>query len=75
MALSTCDGSRVPEEQAEPVETAIPSRSSAISRLSASTRSKLMFVVFGTRASRAPLTAVPGTARRMPDFDSCCQRC
>ncbi len=66
IARSTCDGSSVPDEHAEPVETAIPSRSSAISRLSASTRSKLMFVVFGTRRSRAPFTAVPGTAARMP---------
>src|SRR6478672_13083338 len=30
MAFSTCDGSRVPDEQAEPVDTATPSRSSAI---------------------------------------------
>ena len=49
MARSTCDGSRVPDEQADPVDTAIPSRSSAISRLSASTRSKLMLVVLATR--------------------------
>ena len=49
IARSTCDGSSVPDEQAEPVDTATPSRSSAMSRLSASTRSKLMFVVFGTR--------------------------
>ena len=31
MARSTCDGSSVPDEQAEPVDTAIPSRSSAMS--------------------------------------------
>ena len=37
-----------------------------MSRLSASTRSKLMLVVFGTRAWRAPLTAVPGTPLRIP---------
>ena len=61
MARSTCDGSSVPDEQAEPVDTAMPSRSSAISSDSASMPSKLMFVVFGTRGSRAPLTAVPGT--------------
>ena len=53
IAFSTCDGSSVPDEQAEPVETATPSRSSAISSDSASTRSKLMFVVFGTRAPDA----------------------
>ena len=44
----------------------MPSRSSAISSDSASIRSKLMFVVFGTRGSRAPLTAVPGTAAGSP---------
>ena len=43
IARRTCDGSSVPDEHADPVDTAIPSRSSAISRLSASTRSKLMF--------------------------------
>ena len=66
IAFSTCDGSRVPEEHADPVETATPSRSSAISSDSASMRSKLMLVVFGTRASREPLTSVLGTADRMP---------
>ena len=47
IAFSTCEGSSVPDEQADPVETAMPSKSSAISSDSASTRSKLMFVVFG----------------------------
>ncbi len=65
MARSTCDGSSVPDEQADPVETATPSRSSAMSSDSASTASKLMFVVFGTRGSRAPLMAVPGTRARI----------
>ena len=65
IAFSTCDGSSVPDEQAEPVDTATPSRSSAINSDSASTRSKLMLVVFGTRASVDPLTAVPDTPRRM----------
>src|ERR687895_429774 len=55
IAFSTCDGSSVPEEHAEPVDTATPARSSAISSDSASIRSKLMLVVFGTRASRAPV--------------------
>jgi len=31
IAFSTCDGSSVPDEQAEPVETAMPARSSAMS--------------------------------------------
>ena len=44
----------------------MPSRSSAISSDSASTPSKLMLVVFGTRRRAAPLTAVPGTRARTP---------
>ena len=56
----------MPEEQADPVDTANPSRSSAISSDSASTPSKLMFVVFGTRGDGAPLRAVPPTVARMP---------
>ena len=55
--MSTCDGSSVPDEHADPVETATPARSSAIRSDSASTRSKLMLVVFGTRAPRVPLIA------------------
>ena len=51
IAFSTCDGSSVPDEQAEPVETATPSRSSAISSDSASTRSKL--TVRGVRHARS----------------------
>ena len=47
IAFSTCEGSSVPDEQAEPVDTAMPARSSAMSSDSASTRSKLMLVVFG----------------------------
>ncbi len=66
IARSTCDGSSVPDEHAEPVDTAMPSRSSAMRRLSASTRSKLMLVVFGMRASARPLTAVPDIPIRIP---------
>ena len=66
IARSTWDGSSVPDEQAEPVETATPSRSSAMSSDSASTPSKLMLVVFGTRRPRSPLTTVPGTFSRIP---------
>ena len=46
-------------EHADPVETAMPSRSSAISSASASTPPKLMLVVLGTRCSRSPFTSVP----------------
>ncbi len=63
MARRTCDGSSVPDEQADPVETAMPSRSSAISSDSASTLLEAMLVVFGTRGAPAPFTAVPGHRR------------
>ena len=53
IALRTCDGSSDPDEHADPVETATPSRSSAMSSDSASTPVKLIFVVFGTRATAA----------------------
>src|SRR5688572_885357 len=66
IAFSTWQGSSVPEEHAEPVDTATPSRSSAINSDSASVRSKLMFVVLGTRGERTPFNAVPATLRRMP---------
>src|SRR5580765_5826978 len=61
IAFSTCDGSSVPDEHADPVETATPSRSSAMRSDSASVRSKLMFVVLGTRGERTPFSAVPVT--------------
>ena len=64
----------MPDEHADPVETATPSRSSAISSDSASTASKLMLVVFGTRGSRAPLIVVPGTARQDRFFEAIAQR-
>jgi hypothetical protein len=52
IARNTCDGSSEPDEHADPVDTATPSRSRAIRRDSASTPSKLMFVVLGRRAGR-----------------------
>ena len=64
IAFSTCDGSSVPDEQAEPDDTAMPSRSSAMSSDSDSTRSKLMLVVFGTRGARGAVHLRAGDARR-----------
>src|SRR5436190_24085882 len=55
IALRTCEGSSEPDEQADPDDTAMPARSSPISIDSASTRSMLTFVVFGTRGDAAPL--------------------
>jgi hypothetical protein len=47
------------EEQAEPVETAKPRRSSAITMASPSTPSKQMLLVLGVRFQREPLMPVP----------------
>ena len=54
MAVRTCDGSVAPLEQAEPLETAKPRRSRAISRGSVSMPSKRRFEVLGdTRSAPA----------------------
>src|ERR1700682_4664838 len=55
MAVSTCDGSTAPEEQAAPVEQARPFKSSAMRRASPSTPGKTRFVVFGVRGAPPPL--------------------
>ena len=57
--LSTCDGSNVPEEQAEPVDTRCPRDRAQSTATPPRSESKLMFVVFATRGVRAPLRAVP----------------
>ena len=54
----------MPDEHADPVETATPSRSSAISSDSASMPSKLMFVVFGHAAVWVAVDRRAGHARR-----------
>ena len=66
IAFSTCEGSSVPDEHADPVDTATPSRSSAIRSDSASMPSNPTFDVLATRGEPAPLTCVPGTAPTMP---------
>ena len=48
MAESTWDGSVDPDEQADPVETAIPSESRIISRDSPSVFLKLALEIFGS---------------------------
>ena len=65
MARSTCDGSTAPAAQAAPVETATPARSSAISRLSASTPSNETLVGVGTRGRRR-CAARPAIASSAP---------
>ena len=59
MASSTCEGSAAPAAQAAPVDTAMPARSRAMSRPSASASRKDTFVVLGTRGP-PPFTRAPG---------------
>ena len=54
----------LPDEQAEPLDTATPARSSPITSASASTPGKQMLVVFGTRSLDWPLTNDPSCSRR-----------
>src|SRR5262247_2450493 len=54
MAASTCDGATLPDEQAAPDDTATPSRSKAITAVSAFRPGTLKRVVFGSRADAAP---------------------
>src|SRR5208337_842447 len=56
IAVKTCEGSMAPDEQAAPVETDSPLRSSAITMASPSRQSNTMFVVLGTRGAPALLT-------------------
>ena len=65
-ASRTWEGSTAPLEQAEPLDTQKPFRSSAITSDSPSMPSKQRFVVFGARSASAPLTLTSGTRSRMP---------
>ena len=51
MAVSTCEGSTAPDEQAAPVEQARPFRSRAMIRASPSMPGKVMLVVLGVRGA------------------------
>src|SRR5437763_16356260 len=55
IARRTLLGSTRPDEHADPVEAAIPARSSAITIPSASPPRNVTFDVFGKRSARAPL--------------------
>src|SRR6201993_1724167 len=50
IAASTCEGCTLPEEQADPDETATPSRSKAITAVSALIPARANRVVFGSRS-------------------------
>ncbi len=62
--VSTCEGSVAPLEHADPLDTAKPFRSSAISSASLSMPSKRNVVVLGVRGAPAPLTCESRNARR-----------
>ena len=60
IARSTEDGKPVPELHADPVETATPSISKAINKVSPSTPSKPKFKVLGSRFTLSPNNSVLG---------------
>src|SRR6266566_227226 len=62
MAESTCEGWTLPEEQAAPEETAIPSRSNAITAVSAFIPGTANRVVLGSRSAAAPKMTTSGEA-------------
>ena len=61
MAVSTCDGSTAPVEQAEPEEQAIPARSRCISSASLSVPGIDTLVTWGARRPCAALITASGT--------------
>src|SRR5260370_37437395 len=62
MAESTCEGWTLPDEQAAPEETAIPSRSNAITAVSAFIPGTAHRVVLGGRSAPAPQRTTSGEA-------------
>ena len=73
MAASTCEGATLPDEQAAPDDTATPSRSKPISRVSAFAPGIATSVVLGMRSASAPKMTVCGVARE-PGFEPPAQR-
>src|ERR1700723_3536510 len=60
MAARTWEGWTLPDEQAAPEDTAIPSRSKEITAVSAFMPSAAKRVVFGSRSACAPKVTAPG---------------
>src|SRR5208282_2313022 len=65
IARNTCDGSTAPAAHAEPIETSIPARSSAINMLSPSTPGNVRLSVLGSLPASGPFKRRPGIASRM----------
>src|SRR3981189_203457 len=74
MASSTCDGCTLPDEQAEPDDTAIPARSKPITAVSALRPGSVNSVVFGNRDASSEKTIIPGVCFR-PSSRSCLRPC
>src|SRR5262245_56850093 len=66
MAASTWEGCTLPEEQAAPDDTATPSRSKAMTAVSALRPGAVKRVVFGSRSTAEPKTTTSELARRRP---------
>ena len=64
IAASTCDGWTLPEEQAEPDDTAIPARSKPITAVSALIPGTVKRVVFGNLGTSSEKTIMPGVCFR-----------
>src|SRR5215211_1948904 len=66
MAVSTCEAATLPDEQADPDDTATPARSRAISAVSALTPGTAKKVVLGNRSTPAPKITAPGEMASKP---------
>ena len=66
IAASTWLGPTLPEEQAAPALTMTPSRSSAMTWVSAATPGIAIAEVFGRRGAAAPSTTASGATAAMP---------
>ena len=64
MAARTCEGWTLPDEQAEPEDTAIPPRSKPITAVSALSPGTVNRVVLGRRGAPPENTIIPGVCRK-----------
>ena len=73
MACRTWDGSGVPALQADPLDAAMPSRSSWIKTVSAVIPGKPALVMWGARGAPAPWIRAPGIRARIPSSSRLCR--
>ncbi len=74
MAASTCEGATLPDEQAEPDDTATPSRSKPITSVSALPPGIATSVVLGSRSASAPKITASGRERAQAVLQPLAQR-